>query len=78
MEGGGLINAFDDGLLHRTKRPHVGHTIPSIGTTRPAAHGFIALKESRHEELIGQSGQLHAAPGIVFNRILGRLGINNA
>ena len=50
------------------------YPVPRIGLARSAADGFVPFEEARQEELPGQRGQFHAAPGVVVHQLVGLVG----
>ena len=63
--------------LEPRERPHVPHAVPRIESRRGLALRLVALEEARHEELLRQRRQPHAARLAVADDALGIVGIDD-
>src|SRR6266545_2100880 len=72
------INALHNMLLHGAEGADFGDAVPGVRRARFATDGFVALEEARHEKLLCQRGQLHAAPGAIIYQFHGLAGIHDA
>ena len=46
----GLVNTFNDRLLHRAERTHLGHAVPIIRSAWRTPHSFVTFEKPRHKE----------------------------